>query len=230
MSDAHSFTFPDEPRGELDLALDNLVEKARDVLKVQGRLRSLLKANQAVIEHLELPVVLERIVAAAVELAAVRIVQEALTNVLVHAQATLALVEIRLTDDGLLLDIHDNGTAGAPPTQPIEVISARGSRAGRSTPMQASTIVSVRRPPSPTKHGAISAAIAASSTGAARSAASAIAAVSSVEPSSTTITCASNSSRPIRRSTSPIVAASLYAGIRKETFTAADLTAKPMLC
>jgi GAF domain-containing protein len=68
MTDGHSVTFPDEPRGELDLALDNLVAKARDVLKIQGRLRSLLKANQAVIEQLDLPVVLERIVAAAVEL------------------------------------------------------------------------------------------------------------------------------------------------------------------
>jgi signal transduction histidine kinase len=72
VSDSHSFTFPDEPRGELDLALDNLVAKAHDVLKVQGRLRSLLKANQAVIEHLDLPVVLERIVAAAVELVGAR--------------------------------------------------------------------------------------------------------------------------------------------------------------
>ena len=40
-------------------------------------------------------------------------------------------------------------------------------------------------------------------------AASAIAAVSSVEPSSTTITCASSPSAAIRSSTSPIVAASL---------------------
>lgn len=68
MTDAHAVDFPDEPRGELDLALDNLVERARDVLKIQGRLRSLLKANQAIIEHIDLPVVLERIVAAAVEL------------------------------------------------------------------------------------------------------------------------------------------------------------------
>lgn len=68
MSNSRGVTFPDEPRGELDLALDTLVEKARDVLLVQGRLRSLLKANRAIIEHLDLAVVLERIVAAAVEL------------------------------------------------------------------------------------------------------------------------------------------------------------------
>ena len=72
MTDGHSFTFPDEPRGELDLALDNLVARARDVLKIQGRLRSLLKANQAIIEHIDLPVVLERIVSAAVELVGAR--------------------------------------------------------------------------------------------------------------------------------------------------------------
>ncbi|MCU1549762.1 MAG: hypothetical protein JWR36_322 [Glaciihabitans sp.] len=68
MTDAHSFTFPDEPRGELDLAIDELVARARDVLKIQGRLRSLLKANQAVIENLDLPAVLRRIVVAAIDL------------------------------------------------------------------------------------------------------------------------------------------------------------------
>src|SRR5579884_3883614 len=47
----------------------------------------------------------------------------------------------------------------------------------------------------------------------------AIAAVSSVEPSSTTTTCASRPSEAIRSSTSPIVAASLWAGTRKLTRT-----------
>ena len=68
MTDGHSFTFPDEPRGELDKALDELMSRAREVLETQGRLRSLLKANQAIIEHLDLAIVLERIVEAAVEL------------------------------------------------------------------------------------------------------------------------------------------------------------------
>jgi signal transduction histidine kinase len=68
VSDGHSIDFPDEPRAELDLALDNLVARARDVLTIQGRLRSLLRANQAVVEQLDLPVVLERIVTSAVEL------------------------------------------------------------------------------------------------------------------------------------------------------------------
>ena len=61
-------TFPDEPRAELDRALGDLVDRAQDVLATQGRLRALLRANGAVVEHLELPIVLERIVQAAVEL------------------------------------------------------------------------------------------------------------------------------------------------------------------
>ncbi len=68
MTDDHSLPFADDSRGELDRALDDLMSRARDVLTTQGRLRALLKANEAIIEHLDLPVVLERIVAAAVEL------------------------------------------------------------------------------------------------------------------------------------------------------------------
>jgi signal transduction histidine kinase len=68
MIDEHSIDFPDGPRGQLDHALDNLVERAREVLTIQGRLRSLLKANQAIVEQLDLPLVLQRIVESAVEL------------------------------------------------------------------------------------------------------------------------------------------------------------------
>jgi signal transduction histidine kinase len=68
MSEGHVFSFLDETRGELDRALDELVARARDVLTTQGRLRALLKANRAIIENLDLPVVLRRIVEAAVEL------------------------------------------------------------------------------------------------------------------------------------------------------------------
>src|SRR5215208_3421080 len=49
--------------------------------------------------------------------------------------------------------------------------------------------------------------------------AAAIAAVASVEPSSPTITCRSRSRRSIASRTAPIVAASLYAATRNETFT-----------
>ncbi len=68
MTEGQSFTFPDDSRGDLDKALDDLMVRARDVLKTQSRLRALLRANQAVIEHLDLPAVLESIVASAVEL------------------------------------------------------------------------------------------------------------------------------------------------------------------
>src|ERR1700712_138226 len=61
--------FPDLPRVELDRRLADLVAAANDVLATQGRLRALLRANQAVVAQLELPSVLRRIVSAGVELA-----------------------------------------------------------------------------------------------------------------------------------------------------------------
>ncbi|WP_394768941.1 GAF domain-containing protein [Lacisediminihabitans sp.] len=67
-SEDDSLTFPDEPRAELDRALSELVDRAQEVLTTQGRLRALLRANQAVVAQLELPVVLRRIVESAVGL------------------------------------------------------------------------------------------------------------------------------------------------------------------
>ncbi len=61
-------SFPDAPRTQLDKTLSDLVEQARDVLATQGRLRALIRANQAVVESLDLSDVLLRIVEAAVEL------------------------------------------------------------------------------------------------------------------------------------------------------------------
>ncbi|MET4780915.1 GAF domain-containing protein [Glaciihabitans sp. UYNi722] len=68
MAQEDPLSFADDPRADLDRALDDLVDRAKDVLTTQGRLRALLRANQAVTEHLELPVVLRTIVEAAVEL------------------------------------------------------------------------------------------------------------------------------------------------------------------
>ena len=65
-------TFPDAPRAELDRTLSDLVDQARKVLDTQGRLRALVRANRAVVSHLELPVVLRTIVEAAVELVGAR--------------------------------------------------------------------------------------------------------------------------------------------------------------
>jgi signal transduction histidine kinase len=71
---------------------------------------------------------------AAVELATVRIIQEALTNVLVHAEATRAMVEVRFGPGGeFRVEVHDNGsaaTAPAPvPATPVPPIAAP-SRSG----------------------------------------------------------------------------------------------------
>jgi signal transduction histidine kinase len=68
----HRLTFADGSRFELDRNLSELMENAQRVLETQGRLRSLLRAGQAVMEQLELPVVLRRIVEAAVELVGAR--------------------------------------------------------------------------------------------------------------------------------------------------------------
>jgi signal transduction histidine kinase len=48
------------------------------------------------------------------ELAAVRIAQEALTNALRHAGAARAVVSLRASDGGVLLDVEDDGTTGDP--------------------------------------------------------------------------------------------------------------------
>lgn len=68
MEESDALTFPDAPRAELDRVLSELVDRARGVLTTQGRLRALLRANQAVVQQLDLPVVLRRIVEVAVEL------------------------------------------------------------------------------------------------------------------------------------------------------------------
>ncbi len=68
MSDHPPLSFPDQPRSELDRALHDLVQRAGDVMHTQGRLRALLQATQAVVEPIELRIVLERIVRAAVDL------------------------------------------------------------------------------------------------------------------------------------------------------------------
>ncbi|SEE33539.1 sensor histidine kinase [Jiangella alba] len=55
-----------------------------------------------------------------VDVAAYRIVQESLTNVLRHAAATRAEVRIRRAGGELLVDVSDNGVGGAPPPAPGE--------------------------------------------------------------------------------------------------------------
>lgn len=68
MANDDPMSFPDPGRSELDVTLASLVAQASQVLKTQGRLRALIKANRAVTDELELSSVLRRIVAAAIEL------------------------------------------------------------------------------------------------------------------------------------------------------------------
>lgn len=63
-----SIVFPDGPRLELDEALSALLAQAEKVRHTQGRLRELLSASQSVVEAIDLPALLRRIVEAAVAL------------------------------------------------------------------------------------------------------------------------------------------------------------------
>ena len=72
-----------------------------------------------------------------VELAAVRIAQEALTNAMRHAGARRAIVTLRCDADGVVVDVDDDGTSGPPSAAPT-----RRQRAGR----HAGTGGGLRRP------------------------------------------------------------------------------------
>jgi len=56
------FTFPAVARLELDELLEQLIGRANEVLRVQGRLRGLVRATQAIAVDLDLPHLLQRIV------------------------------------------------------------------------------------------------------------------------------------------------------------------------
>jgi signal transduction histidine kinase len=71
-ADLPGLTFPDLPRLELDQLLNQLVDRAQEVIATQGRLRGLLRANQLIVGDLALPTVLRRIVDAARELVGAR--------------------------------------------------------------------------------------------------------------------------------------------------------------
>lgn len=64
--------FPDVPKLELDELIDQLVDRAQEVKRAQGRLRSLLRAIEMVVGDLSLDVVLRNVVAAARELTGAR--------------------------------------------------------------------------------------------------------------------------------------------------------------
>jgi signal transduction histidine kinase len=64
-----SITFPDLPQVQFNRLLTELGEREDEVSSTRGRLRALLRANHAVVERLDLPLVLRRIVEVAVDLA-----------------------------------------------------------------------------------------------------------------------------------------------------------------
>lgn len=72
MTDETAVTFPQIARLELDDLLEQLVERAQDVLNTQGRLRGLLAATRAISSDLSLPLLLRRITASACELVGAR--------------------------------------------------------------------------------------------------------------------------------------------------------------
>jgi signal transduction histidine kinase len=61
--------FPDVPKLELDELIDQLIKRAQDVKRAQGRLRALLRAIETVTGDLALEVVLRNVVESACELA-----------------------------------------------------------------------------------------------------------------------------------------------------------------
>jgi signal transduction histidine kinase len=69
---ASEVTFPQIARLELDDLLEQLVERAQDVLNTQGRLRGLLAATRAISSDLSLPLLLQRVVQSACDLVGAR--------------------------------------------------------------------------------------------------------------------------------------------------------------
>jgi len=72
MKSDDGLTFPDLPRLELDQLLSQLVERAQEVMATQGRLRGLLRANQALLADIEVRPLLQRLTASAGELVGAR--------------------------------------------------------------------------------------------------------------------------------------------------------------
>ncbi len=71
-SPSSEVTFPQIARLELDDLLEQLIERAQDVMNTQGRLRGLLAATRAIASDLSLPALLRRITQSACELVGAR--------------------------------------------------------------------------------------------------------------------------------------------------------------
>jgi signal transduction histidine kinase len=71
---------------------------------------------------------------ASVDLAAYRIIQEALTNSARHSGATRATVRLRYRDDEVEIEVDDEGTAGTGPSQPTGAWPTQPAGTGPSQP------------------------------------------------------------------------------------------------
>ena len=140
--------FPDIPRLELDQLLEQLRDRADDVLATQGRLRGLLRANAAVAADLSLPALLRHIVDAARDLlraryAAIVVVgRDAQLQQLVHAGMDEDLVaRISRLPGGRLVDLL---TARPDPDLPSAPAAASRRDAPGHPPVGAFLAVPIR--------------------------------------------------------------------------------------
>jgi signal transduction histidine kinase len=114
VADDH-LTFPDPPKTALDARVSELVAAANDVLRTQGRLRSLLRASKQILADLDLPSVRDRVVDAAMDITAARygalgvVVPGDGMDLHVHPGEGVAAAVVHLTGtDSLLAAVTDS--------------------------------------------------------------------------------------------------------------------------
>jgi signal transduction histidine kinase len=111
----------DEAGDQLSAAIDELRVLARGIHPVILSERGLAPAINALAERSPVPVVveyrLEERPPAELEATAYYVVAEALANVVKHAHATEAVVEVTRSDDELVLEVSDDGVGGCDRTR-----------------------------------------------------------------------------------------------------------------
>jgi signal transduction histidine kinase len=113
---------------ELDLALEELRELARGLHPAALTEQGLGLALAGVAKRLPIDVdlrVIDQRLPENIEATAYYIVSEALTNVVKHAQATKAKVDMTLTGDLLKFEVTDDGRGGADPTGGSGILGLR---------------------------------------------------------------------------------------------------------
>jgi signal transduction histidine kinase len=143
-------------REHLDLGLGELRDLARGIHPAVLTERGLEAAVIALVQRAQVPVDLEVDLPdrldAGIEAAAYFVVSEALTNVTKYAEARSARVQLRSTDDALLVTIADDGIGGAEPERGsglrglADRVEAVGGVLGVSSPPGEGTRLTVRLP------------------------------------------------------------------------------------